>query len=123
MEIKDIMPYVRKFISAKLDDGTVVSGYVSNPESFSDDSETEATVELLNGLQKSKVQVSRIADIFIPDRENTTRIPVVDTEGITILEKQSFEEKLEELFNQSLSDEIVVTLPDGRRIRKVDDHE
>jgi len=123
MEIKDIMPYVRKFISAELDDGTVISGYVSNPESFTDDSREEATIELLNGLQKSKVQISRIIRVFIPDRENTTRIPVVDTEGITILEKQSFEDKLEELFNQSLSDEIVVTLPDGRRIRKVDDHE
>ena len=123
MEIKDIMPYVRKFISAELDDGTVISGYVSNPESFTDDSRADATIELLNGLQKSKVQISRIIRVFIPDRENTTRIPVVDTEGITILEKQSFEDKLEELFNQSLSDEIVVTLPDGRRIRKVDDHE
>ena len=123
MEIKDIMPYVRKFISAELDDGTVISGYVSNPESFADDSREDATIELLNGLQKSKVQISRIIRVFIPDRENTTRIPVVDTEGITILEKQSFEDKLEELFNQSLSDEIVVTLPDGRRIRKVDDHE
>ncbi|MBR4163399.1 MAG: hypothetical protein IKR11_07755 [Solobacterium sp.] len=123
MEIKDIMPYVRKFISAELDDGTVISGYVSNPESFTDDSREDATIELLNGLQKSKVQISRIIRVFIPDRENTTRIPVVDTEGITILEKQSFEDKLEELFNQSLSDEIVVTLPDGRRIRKVDDHE
>lgn len=123
MEIKDIMPYVRKFISAELDDGTVISGYVSNPESFADDSREDVTIELLNGLQKSKVQISRIIRVFIPDRENTTRIPVVDTEGITILEKQSFEDKLEELFNQSLSDEIVVTLPDGRRIRKVDDHE
>lgn len=123
MRLEEVLPYVRKFISAELDDGTVISGYVSNPESFHDGNEDNARIELLNGLQSSKVIIRRIVNITVPDRENTTRIPIVDTEGVTIKEKMSLDEKLDQLFNQSLSDEIVVTLPDGRRLRKVDHYD
>ena len=122
MEAKDLAPYTRKFISAILDDGSVVSGYVSNPDDFSG-SEEGQKILLLNGLLHSEIQISRIVRVIVPDREDTTHIPIVDTEGVVIKPKKSLDEQLDELFQQSLSDDIVVTLPDGRRIRKVSENE
>lgn len=124
MDPKDLIPYRNKFISATLDDGSIVSGYVSNPEDFSDGEDQEdRKILLLNGLLHSEIQVSRIVDITLPEREDTIHIPVVDTDGVTIKQKKTLDEQLDDLFRQSLSDDIVVTLPDGRRIRKVNEDE
>jgi hypothetical protein len=124
MDPKDLIPYRNKFISATLDDGSIVSGYVSNPEDFSDVEDREdRKILLLNGLLHSEIQVSRIVDITLPEREDTIHIPVVDTDGVTIKKKKTLDEQLDDLFRQSLSDDIVVTLPDGRRIRKVNEDE
>ena len=125
MESKDLIPYKNKFISVTLDDGTVVSGYVSNPEDFSSGEEDESgrKILLLNGLLHSEILISRIVNITMPDREETIHIPVVNTDGVTIVPKKTLDEQLDDLFRQSLSDEIVVTLPDGRRIRKINENE
>ena len=124
MDPKDLIPYRNKFISATLYDGSIVSGYVSNPEDFSDGEDREdRKILLLNGLLHSEIQVSRIVDITLPEREDTIHIPVVDTDGVTIKQKKTLDEQLDDLFRQSLSDDIVVTLPDGRRIRKVNEDE
>lgn len=125
MDPKDLTPYINKFISVTLDDGSTVSGYVSNPGDFSsgDDENGEKKILLLNGLLHSEILISRIRDISLPEREDTIHIPVVNTDGITIVPKKTLDEQLDDLFRQSLSDDIVVTLPDGRTIRKVNDSE
>ena len=122
MDTKDLMQYKNKFISVRLDDGSVVSGYVSNPDMFSEDENADNNkILLLNGLLHSEIMISRIREVSLPEREDTIHIPVVDTEGVTIKPKKTLDEQLDDLFRQSLSDDIVVTLPDGRTIRKVEE--
>ncbi|MCR5794376.1 MAG: hypothetical protein K6G61_03360 [Solobacterium sp.] len=115
---QDLIQYIRRFVRVTLSDGTVVSGYVSNRDDLK--SEDASKIVLINGLMHSEINISSIIDIESAERTENTRIPLVDTEQLDLARIRQLDEKIDELFNQSLSDEIVAELPDGRRLRRAD---
>ena len=81
MKPEELLPYLRKFITVELDDGTEESGFVANPEAFRDMDDPPSRISLLNGLFRSDVPISRIVSVTLPVREDTIQIPIVDLEG------------------------------------------
>ena len=118
---RDLIRYIRRFVRVTLTDGTVVSGYVSNRDDLK--SPDASKIVLINGLMHSEINISSIVDIESAERTENTRIPLVDTEKLDLARIRQLDEKIDELFNQSLSDEIVAQLPDGRRLRRADPDE
>ena len=118
---RDLIRYIRRFVRVTLTDGTVVSGYVSNRDDLK--SPDASKIVLINGLMHSEINISSIVDIESAERTENTRIPLVDTEQLDLARIRQLDEKIDELFNQSLSDEIVAQLPDGRRLRRADPDE
>lgn len=115
---QDLIRYIRQFVRVTLADGTVVSGYVSNRDNLKN--EDTSKIVLINGLMHSEINISSIIDIEAAERTENTRIPLVDTEQLDLARIRQLDERIDELFNQSLSDEIVAELPDGRRLRRAD---
>lgn len=114
MEIQEIQQYIQKFITVTLDDGSKVSGYISNVEELRNYS--AQTLELVNGLQASSVQISRILDIVEAIREDTLEIPIVTDTDILKKADKPFNDKLDELFSKSMDDVLEVKLPNGKVI-------
>lgn len=115
MKAEELIPYLTKFITVTLDDGTEISGYISNPEDFRHNVNEHTHIKLVNGLQNSITEVRRIVDVEAVNREDTTEIPVF---GETSSQKKAdFDEKLNELFDKSLSDTLEVKLPNGKVIK------
>ena len=108
MKPNDFIPFLTKFVLIELDDGTIDSGYISNPEDFNEDSSDDMKVILLNGLLHSEININRIIRIEEVNREDTTKIPVVGFED----EDKVSEEDLDSLFERSLLDDLDVTLDD-----------
>lgn len=126
MEAGEITPYTARFVTVTLDDGTEISGYIANAEEFRKDPDHVTHITLVNGLQNSVTEIERIIDIKAVKRQDTTEIPVVgESSDVTSLvrrreeqkKSQSFDEKLDELFDKSLSDTLEVKLPNGKVIQ------
>ncbi|MBR3358938.1 MAG: hypothetical protein IKG46_14050 [Solobacterium sp.] len=77
MEAQDLLPYLKKFIEVTLDDGSHTAGYITNPDAFRNAEQEPTHVELINGLMKSAVPLSRIVFISLPAREDTVELPII----------------------------------------------
>ncbi|MBR0214630.1 MAG: hypothetical protein IJL95_07890 [Solobacterium sp.] len=77
MEKEDLLPYLNKFITAVLEDGSEHSGYISNPEDFKSGEEGKI-LKLINGMMVDEIPVEQIREIVLPAREDTVAVPVVD---------------------------------------------
>lgn len=79
MKRKEILPYLNKFVSVILLDGSEHSGYISNPSDIQHASEDEdVQVSLLNGFFAESVSLQDIRFLSTPQREETVNIPVID---------------------------------------------
>ncbi|MCH4012813.1 MAG: hypothetical protein LKE64_00570 [Solobacterium sp.] len=121
MDAEELRPYLARFVTVTLDDGTEISGYIANPEDFRKDNAKADQIRLVNGLQNSITEISRIIDIKVVNRQDTTEIPVIgeSSDVVSRMKKkqsQDFDEKLDELFDKSLSDTLEVKLPNGKII-------
>lgn len=121
MDAEELRPYLSRFVTVTLDDGTEISGYIANPEDFRKENAKANQIRLVNGLQNSITEISRIIDIKVVNRQDTTEIPVIgeSSDVVSRMKKkqpQDFDEKLEELFDKSLSDTLEVKLPNGKII-------
>lgn len=67
---------LQSFIQFRLNDGTLHSGYIGNPNDFKNE-KIPSKIVLINGLMRDEVDVSHIEDISFPNREETTKIPIV----------------------------------------------
>ena len=63
MEKEDLLPYVNKFITAVLGDGSEHSGYISNPEDFKS-GEAGEVLKLINGMMTDEIPVEEIREIY-----------------------------------------------------------
>ena len=118
MDAEELRPYLARFVTVTLDDGTEISGYIANPEDFRKENAEANQIRLVNGLQNSITEISRIIDIKAVNRQE---IPVIGESSDVVSrmkKKQSedFDEKLDELFDKSLSDTLEVKLPNGKII-------
>ena len=112
MKPEEFLPYLTKFVSVHLDDGTVDSGYIANPADFrADDASDHMRVRLINGLLQTEIDISRIRMISLPQREDTTKIPILGfDESFSIgpdlerTEELSIEEQLDRLVDHKLFD-------------------
>lgn len=120
MDTKEIYAYLTKFVTVTLDDGSEVSGYISNPDEIRH-AAGDVNVVLVNGLQNSQVPAARITGIHESVREETTEIPII-TEASDLVSRMNkktsalLNDKLDELFDKSLSDTLEVKLPNGKII-------
>ena len=78
MNSQDLLPFLSKFITVTLDDGSQRSGYVSNPQQIKHPSSDDPELCLVNGFFTEHVSVSRIINIEVPNRVETVSLPVVD---------------------------------------------
>ena len=117
MKANEIAVYLTKFVTAELDDGSEVSGYISNAEEIKQAGEGDLDIILVNGLQNSQVPSYRIMRIHEAVREDTLKIQIITESGDIYKKKpETMEEKLDELFDKSLSDTLEVRLPNGKVI-------
>jgi hypothetical protein len=125
MKAVELAPYLQKFITVTLNDGTEISGYISNPEDFRNHLDDDGQVTLVNGLQNSVTEISRIVKVEVAVREDTTEIPVFGetVEASRRRQKEDFNTRLDELFDKSLSDTLEVKLPNGKVIKSHPDDE
>ena len=102
MRPDDFLPYLTKFVSVRLEDGTTDAGYIANPNDFKNYPDDNMKVGLINGLFQTDIDISRIRSITPVQREDTTKIPIVgfDDEPVTT---RSSNERTEEL---SLEDQL-----------------
>lgn len=102
MRPDDFLPYLTKFVSVRLEDGTTDAGYIANPNDFKNFPDDNMKVRLINGLFQTDIDISRIRSITPVQREDTTKIPIVgfDDEPVTT---RSSNERTEEL---SLEDQL-----------------
>ncbi len=128
MRAEEIRPYITKFVTIILDDDTEVSGYIANPEDFKQSSD-DISIVLVNGLQNSQIPIFRIVGIHEAVREETIEIPIVGDSSSIISKKkqkeeqqQDFNDRLDELFDKSLSETLEVTLPNGKVIDNSENH-
>lgn len=113
MNFDELQKYITKFVTVELKDHTEVSGYISNPREVVHG--TASDLVLVNGLQSSQIPVINIIDIREAVREDTTEIPILG-ESINLKRKQSFDDRLDELLDKSLSETLEVKLPNGKII-------
>lgn len=118
MKANEIAVYLQKFVTAELDDGSEVSGYLSNAEEIKQAGTEDLDIILVNGLQSSQVPSWRIMRIHEAVREDTLKIPIITESGDLFRNNkpETLEEKLDELFDKSLSDTLEVRLPNGKVI-------
>lgn len=118
MKANEIAVYLQKFVTAELDDGSEVSGYFSNAEEIKQAGTEDLEIILVNGLQSSQVPSWRIMRIHEAVREDTLKIPIITESGDLFRNNkpETLEEKLDELFDKSLSDTLEVRLPNGKVI-------
>lgn len=118
MKANEIAVYLTKFVTAELDDGSEVSGYISNAEEIKQAGDEDLDIILVNGLQNSQVPSYRIMRIHEAVREDTLKIPIITESGDLFTNKkpETLEDKLDELFDKSLSDTLEVRLPNGKVI-------
>mgnify|MGYP004457572313 FL=1 len=114
MKAYEFSPYFQKFVTVILDNGSEVSGYISNVDDLKNDS-TE-TLDLVNGLQASTILLESIVDIHESVREDTLQIPIVPESESLNPNKKSFSDKLDELFSKTMDDVLEVKLPNGKII-------
>ena len=113
----DLKPFLTKFITVTLDDGTEESGFVANPDAFKNSDNQDGVLVLLNGLLNAEVKVSRIVDVHESVREDTIKIPIIGFDTPLMQEEsesinQEIDSKLDELFDMSLEDEPNLDLND-----------
>lgn len=118
MKANEITEYLTKFVTAQLDDGSEVSGYISNAEEIKQAGGNDLDIIFVNGLQSSQVPSYRITGIREAVREDTLKIPIITESGDLFISKKpdTLEDKLDELFDKSLSDTLEVRLPNGKVI-------
>ena len=112
MRPDDFLPYLTKFVSVRLEDGTTEAGYIANPADFRDFPDDNMKVRLINGLFQTDVDISRIRSITPVNRGETTKIPILgfDDEPFTTqrgterTEELSLEDKLDALVDGNLFD-------------------
>ena len=118
MKTNEIALYLSKFVTAELDDGSEVSGYISNAEEIKMAGDGDLDNILVNGLQSSQVPSYRIIRMHEAVREDTLKIPIITESGdlFKSSKPETLEDKLDELFDKSLSDTLEVRLPNGKII-------
>ena len=115
-----IKEYVTKFVTVILDDGSEVSGYITNPDEIKN-AEGDVDVLLVNGFQNSQVPSWRIKEIHEAVREDTTEIPIISESSNLVSrmnkkKSQELNDQLDDLLRKSLSETLEVTLPNGKVI-------
>ncbi len=78
MDHRDIIPYLNKFITVTLDDGSQRSGYVTNPRAIREPVSEDPELDLVNGFFTEQVPLSRVVSVSVETREDNAALPVVD---------------------------------------------
>ena len=119
MKPEKFLPFLQKFVTVRLDDGTVDSGYISNPEQFTNNPSDDMDIILVNGLLNSKIPIKRIFSIEEAVSEDTLQIPIVGFDApLTPVE---MEEKLDELYEKSMIEELDLQFDENEEENKEDD--
>ncbi|MBE6122632.1 MAG: hypothetical protein IJ130_08245 [Solobacterium sp.] len=88
MKREDLIPYLNKFITVTLHDGSERSGYITNPQDFKHPGAEDPELDMVNGFLIESVKVSDIIKIDVPKREETVSLPVIgETSGFHIPEE------------------------------------
>ncbi len=111
MNREEILPYLNKFITVTLDDGTADSGYVANPKDFLNESDDDLHLALLNGLFQTEIPIRRIIRIEQSVREETTKIPILGFDEEPVI-PPTIDEQIDELYEKSLEDDLNISLDD-----------
>ena len=109
MKPEELVPYLKKFITVQLDDGTEDSGYVANPDAFKNPDHKPEKLVLMNGLFNSEVLISRIISVSTPVREDTLKIPIIGFDEELKLpqeeeEEEDMDSKIDALYRESLKE-------------------
>ena len=78
MDRDQVLPYLNKFITVTLQDGSIRSGYVTNPQDFKSPEDNPVELDLVIGFLIEILPLDQIVKIEIQNRENTVSLPVVD---------------------------------------------
>jgi len=65
---------IKRYIKVTLDDGSIHSGFIGNPEDFQD--EMPVNMILVNGLMRDSVEINRVVDVEFPDREDNLKLNI-----------------------------------------------
>ena len=79
MKKQELLPYLNRFITATLKDGSEHTGYISNPQEIKqigDDDDVQ--IRLLNGMMTDFINLSDVLLVSLAIREETTQVPVID---------------------------------------------
>ena len=112
MKAEELIPYLKKFITVRLDDNSEESGYIANPDAFKDLSDPPEKLNLLNGLMNSEVMISRIVSVSLPVREDTLKIPIIgfDTNLEPQVQEDDIDEQINTLYQKSLAEDLDLDL-------------
>ena len=112
MKAEEFIPYLKKFITVRLDDNSEESGYIANPDDFKDPSAPPEKLNLLNGLMNSEVMISRIVSVSLPVREDTLKIPIIgfDTDLEPQVQEEDIDEQIDTLYQKSLAEDLDLDL-------------
>ena len=112
MKKAELLPYLNRFITVTLRDGTEHTGYVSNPQEIKQIGEDDdVKLRLLNGMLTDFVYLSDVLFVKLAEREETTQIPVISLkEGYLIDKNVARKNKYAYLFNENMTmDEVYLT--------------
>jgi len=104
MRFIDFKQYLTSFITITLKDGTIHSGFVSNPEMFSNlenDAVLIPDVRLMNGLMTDIVHFEDIDFVELADREDTLSLKMILSDKEEVInndpEESDFEKMMDSL--------------------------
>ena len=76
---EEILPYLNRFITLILINGSEHTGFVANSKAVKEAPEGEdVQIQLINGIFHDEVWLSEVAELRLPAREETVSIPIKD---------------------------------------------
>ena len=121
MKSRDFLPFLTKFVVVTLDDDTKDSGYIANPEAFSDSDDDSIKLVLLNGLLHSEITISHIVSIEEAVREDTAKISIHGFEDTNQIDTEELDKTLNDLFAKSFMDPLDISLDEILEDKNSDD--
>lgn len=112
MKKAELLPYLNRFITVTLRNGSEHTGYISNPQEIKKIGEDDdVRLRLLNGMLTDYVNLSDVLFVKLAEREETTQIPVISLkEGYQVDSSVKPTNKYADLFNEKMTmDEIYLT--------------
>ena len=122
MKKAELLPFLNRFVTIALRNGSEHTGYISNPQEIRQIGEDDdVNIRLLNGMLTDYVNLSDVLFVKQAEREETTQIPVISLKEGYKVEPVVSQNKYAHLFNENMTmDEVYLTyfkysgkLPEG----------